>query len=101
MKYFTKFTFRKFKMRPKFRRFFVQLKIKLRFAKVLKKIKIFTVFLKEFIEKIQTFLDSEFCKFFLPEKKLIELKQDLTCIISKETKNYVLLAWLRTFLVKF
>ena len=94
--------FRKFKLRPRYKRLFVSPKKKMRFNKLLKKIKNFSKFLKFFILEVQNFLDKEFFNVsFLTEKKFLELKEKLSCNIDKETKNYVLIAWLRDFLVTF
>ena len=102
LSYFTKFMFRKFKLRPRYKRLFVSPKKKMRFNKLLKKIKNFSKFLKFFILEVQNFLDKEFFNVsFLTEKKFLELKKKLSCNIDKETKNYVLIAWLRDFLVTF
>tara|TARA_B100000749_G_C18430187_1_gene467591 strand:+ start:916 stop:1608 length:693 start_codon:yes stop_codon:yes gene_type:complete len=100
--YFTKFMFRKFKLRPRYKRLFVSPKKKMRFNKLLKKIKNFSKFLKRFILEVQAFLDKEFFNSsFLTEKKFIELRNKLNCDIDKDTKNYVLIAWLRDFLITF
>ena len=100
--YFTKFMFRKFKLRPRYKRLFVSPKKKMRFNKLLKKIKNFSKYLKRFILEVQAFLDKEFFNVpFLTENKFIELKKKLTCNIDKETKNYVLIAWLRDLLITF
>ena len=45
LSYFTKFMFRKFKLRPRYKRLFVSPKKKMRFNKLLKKIKNFSKFL--------------------------------------------------------
>lgn len=66
----------------------------------MKKIKIFVIFLKLFILKIQKFLENRHVRNFLPKKKIEQLKEHLNFTISKDTKNYVLLAWLRDFLIK-
>lgn len=74
----------------------------MRFNKLLKKIKNFSKFLKRFILEVQAFLDKEFFNSsFLTEKKFIELRNKLNCDIDKDTKNYVLIAWLRDFLITF
>jgi hypothetical protein len=72
------------------------------FNKLLEKIKNFSKYLKKFILEVQEFLNKDFFNAsFLVDKKFIELKNKLNCSIDKETKNYVLIAWLRDFLISF
>merc|ERR1712137_826761 len=53
--YFTKFMFRKFKLRPRYKRLFVSPKKKLRFNKLLIKIKQFSKFLKIYFRSSRLF----------------------------------------------
>jgi hypothetical protein len=101
LKRFYVLAFRKFKLRPKLKRRYINVRVKDELVSLKRKIKRFTKRLLFFIKDTQVFLNLDFCTTYLKEESFKKLKNLLFLDFTKTLKNRELLSWLRVIITYF